>query len=308
MSNNNSMDIDDNSSQSSAPIEKNSIFYPVLLGIFTIGVLIMSIAGLMKIVENQTAGLLEQDRINVPPTFNTALEEQSDIKLVSLSLQESLSSSIAAVRPSVVYIAAQIPESKKYVDTTPNDPTFSNTVADSSTRTSAGSGIIVDSRGYIVTNYHVIADALSVNVTLFGPESITYPAVIISQIEKDDLAVLKITINRELPYAKLGNSQMIEVGDIVLAIGSPFGLEQTVTMGIISDEKRNLIIDGRLYEDLIQTDAAINSGNSGGPLVNIHGEVIGINTAIYAPTGTFAGVGFAIPINKVKQLFMEVTN
>jgi len=104
----------------------------------------------------------------------------------------------------------------------------------------------------------------------------------------------------------MGDSEMIEVGDIVLTIGNPFGLEQTVTMGIISDDRRNMTIEGRLYEDLIQTDAAINRGNSGGPMININGEVIGINTAIYAPTGLFTGIGFAIPINKVKQLLNQV--
>ncbi|GAG94447.1 unnamed protein product, partial [marine sediment metagenome] len=133
-----------------------------------------------------------------------------------------------------------------------------------------------------------------------------YPANIVLQEQSQDLAILKISSSRSLPAAKMGDSEMIEVGDIVLTVGNPFGLEQTVTMGIISDDRRDMTIEGRLYEDLIQTDAAINSGNSGGPLINIYGEVIGINTAIYAPTGIFTGVGFAIPINKVKQLLNQV--
>ena len=128
-------------------------------------------------------------------------------------------------------------------------------------------------------------------------------------IKKDattDIAILKIYPTQPLPVAVLGDSDMIQVAERVIAVGSPFGLEQTVTSGIISDDSRNLVIEGETYEDMIQTDAAINRGNSGGPLVNLKGEVIGITTAIYAPTGVFTGVGFAIPVNKVKSVIKKV--
>ena len=135
------------------------------------------------------------------------------------------------------------------------------------------------------------------------------PEITLQQIEhffahykdlENDIAVLKIYPRTPLPTVVLGDSDMVRVADRVLAVGSPFGLEQTVTAGIISDDSRDLVIEGQIYKDMIQTDAAINRGNSGGPLINMKGEVIGINTAIYAPTGVFTGVGFAIPINVVK--------
>ncbi|GAG20071.1 unnamed protein product, partial [marine sediment metagenome] len=139
----------------------------------------------------------------------------------------------------------------------------------------------------------------------FGFERTVYPAQIVRKDLVSDIAVLKIKPDGPLPTVVLGDSDMIKVAERVIAIGAPFGLEQTVTAGIISDNSRDLVIEDQAYEDMIQTDAAINRGNSGGPLVNVKGEVVGINTAIYAPTGVFLGVGFAIPINKVKPLVKE---
>jgi len=170
---------------------------------------------------------------------------------------------------------------------------------------SLGSGIIVDRRGYIVTNAHVVANAQNIKVITFGFERKAYPAQIIRKDTVNDIAILKIQPDAPLPTAILGDSDMIKVAERVLAVGSPFGLEQTVTAGIISDDSRNLVIESQTYEGMIQTDAAINRGNSGGALVNVSGEVIGINTAIYAPTGVFTGVGFAIPVNKVKPIVKE---
>jgi S1-C subfamily serine protease len=120
-----------------------------------------------------------------------------------------------------------------------------------------------------------------------------------------DLAVIKITPPYPLPAAVLGNSDLLKLGDEVLAIGCPFNLEQSVSHGIVSDVKRTVVIDGRTYVDLVQTDAAINSGNSGGALVNLAGEVVGINVAIYAPNRVYCGVGFAIPINRAKLLLIK---
>ena len=171
---------------------------------------------------------------------------------------------------------------------------------------SLGSGIIVDRRGYIATNAHVVSTAQNLRVVLFGFERRTYPAEIVRKDLENDIAIVRIYPEDPLPTAILGDSDMIQVADTVLAVGSPFGLEHTVTAGIISDDSRDLVIDGQTYEDMIQTDAAINRGNSGGPLVNTSGEVIGINTAIYAPTGVFTGVGFAIPVNRLKPIAKEV--
>ena len=123
--------------------------------------------------------------------------------------------------------------------------------------------------------------------------------------KETDLAVIKIDAKKPLPAAKLGNSDTMEVGDWVLAIGSPFGLKETVTAGIVSAKGRN-IVPGRQFESFIQTDAAINPGNSGGPLVNMNGEVIGINTAIYTSGGGYQGVGFAMPSNTVVQVYNQL--
>jgi len=222
---------------------------------------------------------------------------------------ESYSNAIATVRPSVVNINsnASVTRSQRNATSLGASLQFDYPVGGIIEQKSIGSGVIIDSRGYILTNYHVIAGATDIRVTMFGYQNNVYAARVVKTDIERDLAVLKIDADRLLPTATLGSSAMMEVGDIALAIGSPYGLEQTVTLGIISDDKRTLAIDGRVYEDMIQTDAAINKGNSGGPLVNINGEVIGINTAIYAPTGVFNGLGFAIPINQAKTLIMRAT-
>lgn len=287
-------------------METNRNFLPAILGTFIVVLIVLIIQGVLWIGKNyEITSPFQYSVSQLEPTSGNS-PVQGSLQLASLDLQESLSSAISAVRPMVVFIVAEGVQSQSSVGRPQRGVTFMNPAADSPEKRSAGSGFIVDQRGYIITNQHVIANATSVNVTLFGAEPAVYPAEIVLQDQNQDLAILRIASSREFPAAKLGNSEMIEVGDIVLTVGSPFGLEQTVTMGIISDDRRDLTIDGRLYEDLIQTDAAINSGNSGGPLINIHGEVIGVNTAIYAPTGTFAGVGFAIPVNKVKPLLRQV--
>ncbi len=171
---------------------------------------------------------------------------------------------------------------------------------------SLGSGVIVDSKGYILTNNHVVDKADRIRVNLMGdPETVTYNATVIGTDAETDLAVIKIDAKRPLPAAKLGNSDSMNVGDWVLAIGSPFGLNETVTAGIVSAIGRN-IVPGRQFESFIQTDAAINPGNSGGPLVNMNGEIIGINTAIYTSGGGYQGVGFAMPSNTVVSVYNQL--
>jgi serine protease Do len=166
-----------------------------------------------------------------------------------------------------------------------------------------GSGVIISEDGYILTNNHVINGAAEIEVSLNDGHK--FKGKIIGQDYKTDLAVIKVEAGK-LPAAMLGDSDKIRVGDWAIAIGSPFGLEQTVTAGIISARRQSLQVEGQQYREMIQTDAAINQGNSGGPLINIKGEVIGINTAIYTPTGGFVGVGFATPINKAKSILNQL--
>lgn len=170
------------------------------------------------------------------------------------------------------------------------------------TRTSLGSGIIVDPNGYILTNHHVIEDADRIHVQLSG-EAKRYPATVVGVDQETDLAVVKIEPDDKLPYARLGNSEACQVGDWVLAIGSPFGQTGTVTAGIVSYKGRQ---GGQQFQNFIQTDAAINRGNSGGPLVNLAGEVIGINTAILGAGGVNAGVGFALPSNIAVDVYNQL--
>ncbi len=159
--------------------------------------------------------------------------------------------------------------------------------------TSLGSGFIIDPAGYIVTNNHVIADADEITVILQNNGNTNLKAKIVGRDAKTDLALLKVDVDKPLPYVTWGDSNAARVGDWVLAIGNPFGLGGTVTAGIISARQRD--INAGPYDDFIQTDASINRGNSGGPMFNLKGEVIGINSAIYSPSGGSVGIGFAIP-------------
>ncbi|HKS96315.1 MAG TPA: Do family serine endopeptidase, partial [Terriglobia bacterium] len=171
---------------------------------------------------------------------------------------------------------------------------------------SLGSGVIVDSKGYIVTNRHVVEKADRIRVHLQDdPPGVQHDAKVIGTDNETDLAVIKVEVDKALPTAKLGNSDSMQVGDWVLAIGSPFGLQATVTAGIVSAKGRN-IVPNRQFQSFIQTDAAINPGNSGGPLVNMDGEVIGINTAILTDTNAYAGVGFALPSDTVAKVYNAI--
>ena len=171
---------------------------------------------------------------------------------------------------------------------------------------SLGSGVIVDKKGFILTNDHVIDQATKIQVALDG-DSTKYSGRVVGFDKDTDLAVIKIEADHELPVAKLGNSDGAQVGDWVLAFGSPFGLNSTVTAGIISAKDRSNV--GHQFQRFIQTDAAINPGNSGGPLVNMSGEIIGINTAIYTGSRGFEGVGFALPSTTIVGVYNQlITN
>jgi S1-C subfamily serine protease len=166
-----------------------------------------------------------------------------------------------------------------------------------------GSGFLVDETGRILTNNHVISGARELEVTL--PDQSKYRAHVLTKDAGNDIALIKISPRKKLPFLRLGDSDPLLVGQKVLAIGNPFGLEGTLTTGIISSLGRSLRDEtGRTLENMIQTDAAINPGNSGGPLLDSHGNVIGINTAIYGP-GSNIGIGFALPINRAKLMLNE---
>src|SRR5437870_10233391 len=169
-----------------------------------------------------------------------------------------------------------------------------------------GTGFVVDKAGYIVTNHHVVDKATKIMVRL--EDKSEYQAKLIGSDGETDLAVIKIEAGRDLPIAKLGNSDAVKVGDWVLAIGSPFTLDHTVTHGIISAKGRDTLPGGgtRAFQSFLQTDAAINPGNSGGPLVNMAGEVIGINTAIISETRQSAGLGFALPSNAAVKVYNQL--
>jgi serine protease Do len=158
-----------------------------------------------------------------------------------------------------------------------------------------GSGIIIDSRGYILTNYHVAGGATKIEVAL--ADGSKYPARLVGGDPKTDLAVIHISARESLPSVTFGDSDQVEVGEWVVAIGAPRALEKSVTQGIISAKHRRGITDPSSYEDFLQTDAAINPGNSGGPLLNLNGQVIGVNAAIATESGGFEGIGFTIPSN-----------
>jgi len=168
----------------------------------------------------------------------------------------------------------------------------------------SGSGVIISDDGYIVTNRHVINNAEEIEVVLNDKR--TYNAKILGEDTNSDLALLKIKENK-LPYLDFDDSNNLKIGEWVLAVGNPYNLNSTVTAGIISAKARkiNILNDGGI-ESFIQTDAAINSGNSGGPLVNTNGNIIGINTAIQSKTGSFSGYGFAIPSNMVKKIIHDL--
>jgi len=232
----------------------------------------------------------------------------SDIQLVACS-DDDLTDVVAAVRRAVVNIdvaGADVDSSNRR-----GGPALSfdmpSIAALQTDEETLGSGVIIDARGYILTCYHLIKDYAAVNVTVFSSSSIRqiYKANVVDVDIANDLAVLNIESDRPLPVAKLANSDMVKATDTILAIGSPFGFEHTVTEGIISDNKRSIVIGNTVYEDMFQTDAAVNRGSAGGALINGAGEVVGVNTAIASPSGYFSGVSFAIPINKARPLLLK---
>jgi len=239
------------------------------------------------------------------PTY--ASEPKISRKSMNLltDLGQAMAEIAEAVKPSIVNISAtRTVQMKGRINPFFNDPFFRRFFGDQfdmpkeRKTPSLGSGVIVTSDGYILTSSHVIQGAEEINVTL--PDKREFKGTIIGNDPMTDIGIIKIDTDN-LPAITWGNSDSLRVGETVLAIGSPYGLSQTVTMGIVSAVGRaNVGIAD--YEDFIQTDAAINPGNSGGALVNVKGELVGINTAIFSTTGGYQGIGFAVPTNMAKNV------
>ena len=270
----------------------NDYFWPITVLMLLVLGAIWSNVGF-----KQNGVLPSSPQLAVPlPVVQTQPMRQESLAspVTILAVQEDISRVVSMVRPSVVGIFRT---NTSQLQSNPNglaylDPYQSNDGL-------IGSGIIIDYRGYVLTTFQTVGKSNPVRVTVFTGGRRDYHADVIGVDQKTDLALLKIRTEDSFAAVILGNSDLVKVGDIVLAIGSPFGFARTVTMGIISSNNRQLNINGVRYPDLIQTDASINQGNDGGPLVNVKGEVIGINMACFMPDNHFSGIGFAIPMNDV---------
>jgi serine protease Do len=243
----------------------------------------------------------------------TSLQAQDD---VTSSRQNALTRSIKRVIPTIVGINVVSIQEYTYSNPFINDEFFSQFFPKQKYYDKVkglGSGFIISDDGYILTNEHVVNGAVEIIVTL--TDGSKYPAKIIGMDRTVDIAVLKITPDRKLKYLTFADSEELIIGEWAIALGNPFGLfdinnQPTVTVGVISATKRDFgLVDGsHSYQNMIQTDAAINGGNSGGPLVNSAGEVVGVNTFIYSGSAgkTNIGIGFAIPINRVAKILPEL--
>src|SRR5580692_2355051 len=260
-------------------------------------------------------GTVVSGKVSAMRSFSFAGNSAAPLALPDpIPSSNSFSSIVNRVEPAVVNIATtQVMDrkSKRHRAGEEDDPSedfffhFFDGRPDNGPRAerSLGSGVIVDKSGYILTNNHVVEQATKIQVQLNG-DTTKYTAKVVGVDEATDLAVIKINAGKELPFAKLGNSDGVQVGDWVLAIGSPFGLNATVTAGIISAKDRAGI--GQQFQRFLQTDAAINPGNSGGPLVDMAGQVIGINTAIITGSRGYEGVGFAMPSTTAINVYDQI--
>ena len=262
-----------------------SIGLPIIFGLFA-GLLIL-------LVKPEYAGISLSTRDRMIELAGRALKPTGPV---------SYSDAVKKATPAVVNIATRSRNMREAAAATPPPVMQQKTSRGGMVETSLGSGVIVDPEGFILTNNHVISNAEGIMVSLQDGREIT--ASIVGVDPETDLAVLKIDL-KDLPHLDLVDSSKGEIGDVVLAIGNPFGLGQTVTMGIISATGRNEL-QLNTYEDFIQTDAAINIGNSGGALVNAYGDLIGISTLLYSRGGGNEGVGFAIPSNMARFVLNSI--
>jgi S1-C subfamily serine protease len=225
----------------------------------------------------------------------TALK--ADAPSSAKALQTSYHGIIEDTRPAVISIDAVI----QGQNANPGDS--------SANYVRIGSGVIIDPRGYTLSSLHVVEGAASLKATVYGQGgAFEYPLKIVKADKTSDLVLLRIQGDGPFPHASLGDSNSVRTGDVVISIGSPFGFEQSVTSGIVSSRNRTLNVGGVVYENMLQTDSSINKGSSGGPLINVKGDVIGINTAIYSSSGQFVGISFAVPINRSLDLLGGVVN
>ena len=249
---------------------------------------------------------------NARAKSDTIYIKEKTVDKITRSRNTIITETVKKFSPAVVGI--NVTKLKKYRDPFTADPLFRYYFGDrvyTKEVKALGSGVIISPDGYIVTNDHVAGEATEIIITM--TDGTQHPAKIIGSDKATDICLLKID-GKNLPYVKFGNSDDILIGEWVIALGNPFGLfeindKPTVTVGVISSTGMNLnSVNGRYYINMIQTDAAINTGNSGGPLLNSLGELIGINTLIFTPGGSPGniGVGFAIPINKVKRIIKQL--
>ncbi|MCS7164266.1 MAG: DegQ family serine endoprotease [Thermodesulfovibrio sp.] len=265
------------------------------------------ISGIILIFIGITIGLIISSKLDIQSKgFSEDYKISKESQEILSKFGNAMAEVIQAVRPSVVNIYTTKKIKRPWIPFPFNDPFFRRFFDEELselfnrqreyTQTSLGSGVIVDSSGHILTNYHVIKGADEIKVKLYDKR--VFDGTVIGYDAKTDIAVIKIKAEGLRPI-KWGDSDKLRVGETVIAIGNPYGLNLTVTSGIVSATGRaNVGIAD--YEDFIQTDAAINPGNSGGPLVNVRGELVGINTAIFSTTGGYQGIGFAIPSNMAK--------
>lgn len=280
--------------QKSKHFTVNRFFWPIIVLLALVGTAVWT-----------NAVIFEQKPLRPAPQKNSPAaglqppavpqERSAGGQSAALMMQEGISRVASKVRPAVATISGPANRPAPAAgDLTYIDPHAEGAKA-------VGSGVIIDRRGYILTTFRTVGRAKQVRVTLFSGTKQEYRADVVNVDPGTDLALVKIDAPDSFPTAVLGNSDLLEVGDLVLALGSPFGFTRTVTMGIVSSNKRALNIEGIRYPDLIQTDATINEGNDGGPLVNVRGEVVGVNMAVFRPNNQFSGIGFAIPINDVME-------
>ncbi len=246
------------------------------------------------------------------PVVQTVSNRDSLAGVISASRQNAITRTVAGVSPAVVGINVIEVRTYRYRSPWGDDPFFQFFGGDqffTQRVQELGSGFLISSDGYIVTNDHVAGNAKEITVTLTNGEK--YKADLVGTDAVSDIALLKIS-GRSFPSLRLGNSDDVIIGEWVIAFGNPFGLfdvnnRPTVTVGVVSSTGMNLQEqEGRVYKGMIQTDAAINAGNSGGPLVNAAGEVIGVNAVIYTPNQGNIGLGFAIPINRVREIVNQL--
>ena len=273
-----------------------SVVFAVFVGVL-VGLIISSNL-------NLTSKSIAADDAVRPIILGAQVDEPASPEITSaLSFSKAFAQVAKVVKPSIVTIKStqtvrtDVPDFWQHFFNVPNEQV----------RQGLGSGVVVNSEGYIVTNNHVVEGADELQVTIGKDE---YDAEIVGRDPESDLAVIKIKGNN-LHAIKLGDSDDLEVGEWVLAVGNPFSalLDQTVTAGIVSAKGRTNLTRGEIpFEDFIQTDAAINPGNSGGALVNLRGELVGINTMIFSSSGGNVGIGFAIPVNLVKNVMDQLIN